>query len=205
MIIKKIAKMCRKQGTILSLYKNNTLWVGTNAAVYALNGLPYMSGEQIAVSFDFSEKVKKNTYYADGEVYDLPIGQESSWDLEVAEPERTVVNGEDVRIFRHDEKIIFCAEDYFEPLQDLSEDVGLRYALREWKGTTLVAVRSGLILVALILPMSICPETLKKWCDQQRKLILDIEGYSVQIAEELERRERENADDGQYTMEEDEE
>lgn len=32
MIIKKIAKMCRKQGTILSLYKNDTLWMSPHKA-----------------------------------------------------------------------------------------------------------------------------------------------------------------------------
>lgn len=200
MIIKKIAKQCREHRTIISMFKHDTLWVGHYAAVYALSGLPDMTGEQIAVSFDFSEKQKKDTNYTEGETLNLPVEDEHEGEWSLKPPEDAVINGSDMKVFRHGGKILFCDAEAFEPLKDLKENVGLSFSIRMWSKTPLVAVRSGFFLVALIAPMSFQTETLKDWCDKQRQLIVDVEDYVAQLA--LEKAEDEALDESQVTMEE---
>lgn len=200
MIIKKIAKQCREHRTIISMFKSDTLWVGHYSAIYALSGLPDMTGEQIAVSFDFSEKLKKDTNYTEGEALGLPVEDKHEGEQSLNPPDDAVINGSDMKVFRHDGKILFCDAESFEPLKDLKENVGLSFSIRKWGKTSLVAVRSGFFLVALIAPMSFQAETLNDWCDKQRQLIVDVEDYAVQLA--LEKAENEALDESQVTMEE---
>ncbi|MBP0983069.1 MAG: hypothetical protein J6A19_05020 [Oscillospiraceae bacterium] len=198
MIIKKIAKMCRERKTLLSTYfRGTTLWVGTYSALYALNGLPDMTGAQIAVMFDFSDKLQKDINYTNADILDLPISQEFAGEIRLDEPDEVIVSGSEVKVFRYGERILFCDADLFEPMKDLNENVGLFYYLRKWRGSDIIAVHSGLELVALIMPRLMQLDSMKDWCDKQRQLIVDIESYVAQIALE----QTEEADENQMTIE----
>ena len=174
MIIKKIAKMCRERKTLLSTYfRGTTLWVGTHSALYALNGLPDMTGEQIAVMFDFNDKLQRDINYTEADILDLPISQECAGEIRLDEPDEAIVGGSEVKVFRYGERIMFCDADLFEPMKDLNENVGLFYYLRKWNGSDIIAVHSGLELIALIMPRQMQPESMTDWCERQRQLALE--------------------------------
>ena len=59
MIIKKIAKQCREHRTTISMFKADTLWVGHYAAVYALSGLPDMTGGADCCFVRFQRKAEE--------------------------------------------------------------------------------------------------------------------------------------------------
>ena len=200
MIIKKIAKQCRDSKHLSSTFHHDELWVSSGAAVYSLGNMPYMTNDQIATMFDFSDKVRKSMYFSERVVADEKVLYNDLADevLYEEEPLNITVGAIDLMIFRNPDRITFCKSELLEPVSDIDQNI-LRYSLRRTSIGDVIAVKAGFQLVAIIDSYVPSPELLLKWRDNEMALIAEVENYAVQLA--VERAESEKHEKNQLTLE----
>lgn len=159
MKIKKIAQICAGQKTI---YVHNQSckgdlvrqWVGDGVTMYPLDGLPYMDDEALMALFDVPPDKRDNWT-----VRDLNLGSLVSLDdidpdeVDILPYDLTVNNGRTLMPFDVGARrgTLWIQQRYLAPTDDI--DI-VRYCARPTKGgDRVIAVKSGLVLMSIIMPM----------------------------------------------------
>lgn len=159
MKIKKIAQICAGQKTI---YVHNQeckgdlvrQWVGDGSAMYPLDGLPYMDDEALLALMDVPiDKRDKWT------VRDVGLGSLVSLDdidpdeVDILPYDLTVNTGRTLMPFDGGARgTLWIQQRYLAPTDDI--DI-VRYCARPaTDGGRVIAVKSGLVLMGIILPVS---------------------------------------------------
>ena len=158
MKIKKIAQICAGQKTI---YVHNQSckgdlvrqWVGDGVAMYPLDGLPYMDDEALLALFDVPPDKRDSWTVRD-------VGLSSLVSLDDIDPDEvdilpydlTVNTGRTLMPFDGGPRgTLWIQQRYLAPTDDI--DI-VRYCARPTKsGGRVIAVKSGLILMSIILPV----------------------------------------------------
>lgn len=159
MKIKKVAQICAGQKTI---YVHNQeckgdlvrQWVGDGVAMYPLDGLPYMDDEALLALFDVSPD-KRDSWT----VRDVGLGSLVSLDdidpdeVDVLPYDLTVNTGRTLMPFDGGARgTLWIQQRYLAPTDDI--DI-VRYCARPTTGGgRVIAVKSGLVLMGIILPVS---------------------------------------------------
>lgn len=158
MKIKKIAQICAGQKTI---YVHNQeckgdlvrQWVGDGSAMYPLDGLPYMDDEALLALMDVPiDKRDKWT------MRDVGLGSAVSLDdvdpdeVDVLPYDLTVNNGRTLMPFDGGARgTLWIQQRYLAPTDDI--DIVRYYARPTTGGGRVIAVKSGLVLMSIILPL----------------------------------------------------
>lgn len=158
MKIKKIAQICAGQKTI---YVHNQeckgdlvrQWVGDGSAMYPLDGLPYMDDEALWALMDVPiDKRDKWT------VRDVGLGSLVSLDdidpdeVDILPYDLTVNTGRTLMPFDGGARgTLWIQQRYLAPTDDI--DIVRYYARPTTGGGRVIAVKSGLVLMSIILPL----------------------------------------------------
>lgn len=158
MKIKKIAQICARQKTI---YVHNQeckgdlvrQWVGDGVAMYPLDGLPYMDDEALLALFDVPPD-KRDSWT----VRDVGLGSLVSLDdidpdeVDVLPYDLTVNTGRTLMPFDGGARgTLWIQQRYLAPTDDI--DI-VRYCARPTTGGgRVIAVKSGLVLMSIIMPL----------------------------------------------------
>lgn len=158
MKIKKIAQICAGQKTI---YVHNQeckgdlvrQWVGDGSAMYPLDGLPYMDDEALLALMDVPiDKRDKWT------VRDVGLGSLVSLDdidpdeVDILPYDLTVNTGRTLMPFDGGARgTLWIQQRYLAPTDDI--DIVRYYARPTTGGGRVIAVKSGLVLMSIILPL----------------------------------------------------
>lgn len=158
MKIKKIAQICAGQKTI---YVHNQeckgdlvrQWVGDGVAMYPLDGLPYMDDEALLALFDVSPD-KRDSWTV------REVGLSSLVSLDDIDPDEvdilphdlTVNTGRTLMPFDGGARgTLWIQQRYLAPTDDI--DI-VRYCARPTMGGgRVIAVKSGLVLMSIIMPL----------------------------------------------------
>ena len=158
MKLKKIAQLCNKEKIYVLYdkpYKDGiTQWLGDGRAAYPLDGMPLLDEESLCKMFDISEKRRdklvirqmerpKMLCMEDTDPGEVPV---KSMKLEIFH------EGKDLLPLTFQEGVVFIQRKYLSPFDGEEELVEL-YA-RKTGGQTYIAVKNGLLLRALIMPVN---------------------------------------------------
>ena len=203
MKIKKIAQICAGQKTI---YVHNQecrgdlvrQWVGDSAAMYPLDGLPYMDDEALLALMDVPpDKRDKWT------IRDVGLGSVVSLDdidpdeVDVLPYDLTVNNGRTLMPFDGGARgTLWIQQRYLAPTDDI--DI-VRYCARPTMGGgRVIAIKSGLVLMGIISPLRMSGDI-----NSLGRQLMDIANGTI-VAEADSRRVAVEADnEDQIKMEED--
>ncbi len=171
MKFKPILGFCKEQKTIVIEYTTDfEWWLGNGDAMYCLTNIQRLDGDEILTIMDIAESAKgkysiinakdfsKDKYKKDIFENDYPGETEI-----IPEPIKLISNGDVAQPFVTFGGIKFINTKYLKPLAE--EQYGLRYFERG----KLIAIKSGLILVALIAPMNVVNEKFIKDLDRLLK------------------------------------
>ncbi len=155
MILKKIAKLCRKSRHIVLCdeERGGTQWLGDGAAMYPLHGMPELDEETVFLVLDIPEE-KRGEFKVEHKLLPSPYCYEDSMDGErmILDSEVAIkLEGSWIAPARTSLGLWFYNPAYLEPLADLD---GVELWERETEyGQIYLAAKSGMFLVGLIMPM----------------------------------------------------
>lgn len=173
MIIKKLAKLCRSARLLSYTYIGDEMWAGTGQAIYALTGIPTMSADELKTVFDWNVSAKKAVIAREVSCGADICGEDL---LQLDPPRNTLMDADEYKVFKAVDKLYFVREEYFSPLGDIAP-AELFYSLRGDRGAEVIAIKRGLVTVAVLVPQEISLGELQEWCDEQGGLIADIQEY----------------------------
>jgi hypothetical protein len=168
MIIKNIAKLCKKSSTIRLTEKVVTKksfgqWIGDNRGIYLITDLPLMTEQEIMTVLDIPEKDRESkminyiprhsmALLTDNEESEQPIKSTGFPQLKIGSNVYNLIEtGEGT--------MIFVKKEYLEPLKDSMEKGTLRLYTRSGEfGETYLVVKQGMFIEALIEPEDIIKE-----------------------------------------------
>lgn len=161
MIIKKIAKLCKARKRI-ALYvdkRGSCQWIGDGCCLYPLYGMPELDEETVFAVLDIPED-KREGYTVSYEAWPNTINADDEAD------ERPLLNSpcgivwKDTKLMpmRTSLGLWFYSPDYLDPLRDLEN---FEFYERETPGgQPYLAIKTGLLLRAIILPKLPEPEAI---------------------------------------------
>lgn len=161
MKVKDIAAICRRENQIIIYDDTNgssvQQYVGTGAAVYKLENLPYLNEDNIITLFDISEKKREDIYinlvqapgvlnledFAPGEV--------------IAEKLNIVITyaGTAFNAIKTADSVYFINSAYLRPFKNIEQT---EIYFRQSKKISYFAVKVGLLLQTVIMPLVIPAE-----------------------------------------------
>lgn len=160
MVVKKIVQMCKKTG-VLSLWDDESKglqWMGNGYALYPLEQMPYFVPETVCRAYDISEKQAEKIHFTHNRK--LPVGLNTG-DIDGAETvieplKMTLIHsGQMVQPYMTSRGIKFMDMKYMEPIQDEGNSYINVYERFTENGELYFAVKSGMLLVAVIMPISV--------------------------------------------------
>lgn len=160
MKIKDIAGVCRKEKEII-IYdrtdgKSVQQYVGVGAAVYKINGLPYLTSYDVATMFDLSEE-QKNSWYIEQRELPASLDFDDFSDNEIP-AERlniSIIYGDKtLRAVATKTGIFFVNALFLRPFKGISD---AELYLRERGSNVYLVVKTGFLLNAMIMPIHIIP------------------------------------------------
>ncbi len=163
MKVKKAIDLFKKHGSIHIHDGPDFQWITDGSAIYPLFELPDFTEETICIAYDidFKKSAKMNIK----RYPDLPesINLEDSIKEEKEVEEYTkfslIYGGRCLKAFVAENGIVFIDSAYLAPLSDISYE-NIRYFERtSTQGTTYIAVKNGLELVAAIFPVKVIEDT----------------------------------------------
>jgi hypothetical protein len=165
MKIKKIVDICRQSGRVLLCEGKECQWLGDGAAAYPLYGLPRFDENTLYETYDITDKQAEKIFFthADG----LPSGIEFS---DAANSEMLIegsiftffYGGKKVRGYPTSQGIAFLDMKYLAPFADVdSSDIKL-YERYNANKRLYFAIKIGLCLAGVIMPIDIVDEGLMR-------------------------------------------
>ncbi|MBR5094463.1 MAG: hypothetical protein IK095_05160 [Oscillospiraceae bacterium] len=157
MIFKNLVMLCRAHKRIL-LYggPDGTQWIGEGNAIYPLHGMPPMDRTALPVVFDVQQKdLGKYTIKHEDALPSIFDYHDTAPEMQLQpEPISLVLSGALLRPLRTSRGLMFYDPDYLRPLRDLQDTLEI-YERATAQGQVYFAVKSGLLLQALILPLRV--------------------------------------------------
>lgn len=151
MKIAEIRKLCQRNKTIILYRHGHEQWVSDGRAIYPLAGLPTMGKESITALMDVPED-KADGYYIDKSPVPPNICLDDNCQEETLRQTNYTLS--DLQpLYTPDGEYILIDPNYLRPLKDFAGEMCLY--LRGDPGARYVAVKTGLILRAVILPMTL--------------------------------------------------
>ena len=189
-----IAKVAKRDKTaIIVTDYNNQQWVKTIGAIYKLEGLPEMTSDDFLNLLGVPENKKEKWISRDEEDVRGLTKADRLGEVELtADPAGISIfyNGMYLTPFYVADGIMWMDEELLEPIRKMDRTY-LRFFLRGKKGSRMLAVKDGLILVAVISPVLMEEDLLEK-----------VEKMYLQCRKDMEGVEKyENGDDDLYNGE----
>lgn len=151
MKISKLKKICSKAAKTISYFYNendNSLWIGSESAIYPLYGMPNMNtSEQLLTLFDINESDRENW-----KCKQLPPAIESSIVMNIAscttgkiiDRRSTFVAGpSEYQIFSGTEKVHICPKAFLEVIDDY--EILTYYSIDD-----MIIVKAGLLTLGVL-------------------------------------------------------
>lgn len=168
MKLKKVAALCKAAGVYQLQDELDAAgepvrqWLGDGHAMYPMDELPYMNEEQLRLVLDVPRKAWDNATYLDTTMNPRIDASDVVADERLAERSRVGITwgGESLDVLRHSGRVTLIRDKYLIPLED---EPSLELYVRKTTVDKLhyVAVKSGLMLVGIILPCGEAEEELR--------------------------------------------
>lgn len=162
MKLKRIAALCKQEKRAIIYQKweadcgtgsiMTQQWISNGYAVYAANGLPPLGKETLLRIFDVTEDKFDSWNVSNRELPEsVNLGNLDDTEQEIAGALPSLyLYGTAMQAYGTTENgVIFIRSDYMSPLDG---ETGLEFYIRKNRGTNYLAVKSGLLLQAVILP-----------------------------------------------------
>ena len=160
MIIKKIAKLCKRAGTVVLWYdaRHDTQWISNGAAAWPLYGMPLLDAENVLTVLDIPEKDWPKITVREmqrPDAYDFNDDYEAG---ELGNPAVTISYGGQLLMpLSTPAGTLLVDPELFAPLRDNSQlTVHLRHE-QSGQGKPYLAVKRGLLLQGIIMPLAYGP------------------------------------------------
>jgi hypothetical protein len=206
MKIKTLGAMCKRAGDFRLYDQRNdegsivVQWLGDGGAIYPLHGLPRLGEEHIAAFFELTEKQLEKISIRHHE--DLPahlnFEDYDASEIWLDDREMTLAYGKYIvkpLITRDGLELI--NNEYMTPLADVADHLMI-HARRTDGGQTYFAVKMGLMLVGLIMPLNLIED---QFVESVEGLAVKARAALIAKRERDERRKRESLS-GQMELEE---
>jgi hypothetical protein len=178
MKLKTLGALCKSKG-VFSLLDDITeggeirgQWLGMNDALYLLTGLPYLTEENLITMFDITEKQREKILFFAGPLPEH-LNFENSAPGEILldrEGMTFFCGGRSVRPLFAQNGVEFIDDDLMSPFANIADKVEL-FERHTAGGGTCFAVKFGLLIAAVIMPLGIideafveCIEALARGC-----------------------------------------
>lgn len=166
MKLSKYAQIVKQDQTCM-VYTGDGMWLGARAAMYRADGLPEVHGiEQAAAILSLSEKKLDQMLFREIDLRVEPseLCRDDGTDEEMPAQDvemQACKNGRTYKaIVAEDGELLFYDERYLDPLADDFKDGNYKVLTvrRMGNGTPYIAVKNGLELLALVLPVQLLDE-----------------------------------------------
>lgn len=153
MVIKNIAKLCKKTGIVRLWYDESrgVQWISNGYAAWALYGMPMMDAENVLTALDIPEKdwekivVRETKPPKDLDLNDLADGEE------LPDPAISICYGGQLVVpLQSTAGTILADPELFKPLRDVNHLTV--HARKKGNGEIYLACKGGLMLHGLVLP-----------------------------------------------------
>lgn len=170
MKLSKYAQIVKQDQTCM-VYTGDGMWLGARAAMYRADGLPEVHGiEQAAAILSLSEKKLDQMLFREIDLREEPSELcRDDWTNEEMPAQdvemQACKNGRTYKaLVAEDGELLFYDERYLDPLADDFKDGNYKVLTvrRMGNGTPYIAVKNGLELLALVLPVQLLDENYMK-------------------------------------------
>lgn len=162
MKINKIAAICKKSKQVAIFtdpISDGVQFIGDGYATYSVSGLPELDSKSILTIFDVPECKQEEWAVRSGMIpdylnfHDTDSGEKI---IEISKPS-IILNGKELYPFYMSRGITFFNSSYFKPFANM--DYIYFFERYTSQGIPYIAVKSGIILCAIIMPMNIINES----------------------------------------------
>lgn len=156
MKIKDIGALCKSRKVIyIVTERDEQQYIGDGAALYKINGLPLLTGEEVKTLFDVKAKDReKITVISDDEIM-LDISDYWTGEKEAKAEYFTFCYGERVLMpLSTDDEIVLIEYKYLKPVSD-EQEYQTFWKRTDERGNNYIVVKNGMIAQAAILPVVI--------------------------------------------------
>lgn len=158
MKIRKIIDICKRSKNLFLFESENVQWISDGLAIYPLLNLPHFDEDSICEVYDINDKQAEKIKFRHEDA--LPGNLDfSDWTPEennVAPCSLRLVNaGEEIIPYLTSQGALFIYQRYLAPLSDIEGDMLELYERQTKNGQIYFAVKSGTVLLALILPADV--------------------------------------------------
>lgn len=169
MVLKKLARLCARQGMLLLCDRaDGTQWAGTSAALYALNGLPTLGLGSLCVMLDIppekaAEMITRHMSFPEAyETEESAAARQLFFDMD----DSICYHGANMLPCGDEEELFFIDPEILKPLSDCE---ALRLHARSRGKTPYIVAYDGLFPVAVLMPRKMGSE-LTDWLISSAKL-----------------------------------
>lgn len=158
MIIKNIAAICKKSKQIRITENDGIQWVGNSYAMYPLYNLPCLDQNNVYTIFDFNEKQKNSTVFINNELKNICLDDICEKEVGLEPNGECIIHADSIlKSFKCSLGIAFIDMAYLKPLKD-AENGLLFYERFINDSVSYIAVKSGFMLLAVIMPVDVINE-----------------------------------------------
>jgi len=134
-------------------------WLGVHGAIYPLPDLPHLTEEHIVALFDITEKQRESTYITHTQLPErINYGHTDPAEVMLDREKMTLGYGKRiVRPIMTTDGLELIDNDYLTPLADIADELEI-FERHTDDGQIYFAVKMGLMLVGVIMPLNIIEE-----------------------------------------------
>lgn len=159
MKIKQIEAILKTQKTIIVSETKECQWLSNGEACYPVYNLPKLTRENIFTMFDINESKWDKFYFKEQELPShINFSDEDEAELMVEQSKIEFnVSGRTLVLLKTSQGMVFINARYLRPFSDLVDGFEL-YERTSKAGTPYIAVKSGFVLLGVILPYDLINE-----------------------------------------------
>ncbi|MBQ4347361.1 MAG: hypothetical protein IJC39_02820 [Firmicutes bacterium] len=156
MKIKDIGTLCKSRKVIyIATERDEQQYIGDGAALYKINGLPLLNGEEVKTLFDIKAKDREKVTVIDYDGQPLDMNDYSDGEVRADAAYFTFCYGEKVLLpLGTAEEIILIEYKYLKPVSDEQEYQNF-WKRTDNNGNSYIVVKNGMLAQAAILPFVI--------------------------------------------------
>lgn len=168
MKLKQIASIVKTKKTIIISDSSSCQWISDGQAVYPIHNLPMLTPKNIFAMFDITGE-QQSKFYVENRVLPAHLNFDDSDDTEYLIDRGKVsltINGQALEPLETSQGLAFVNRKYLAPFSDLPDGYEL-YERTSKHGCVYIAVKSGFLLLGIIIPEQIINNefinTLERW------------------------------------------
>ncbi len=159
--IKKLIDICKKTGNIFLYDTGNSRWISDGHAIYDITELPAFDEFTLCKTYDINDKQASKINFRN----ETMLPQEICF-TDICENETIAERGPmwlshagtGIIPFKTSQGVVFVESKYLQPLSDVSESLLTLYERTTKNGNIYFAVKSGMLLLAVITPFDVVNE-----------------------------------------------